>query len=81
MCGNPAGSREHVFPAAFGGRRKNKGIYCEDHNEGLGHHVKELMKALSYFNASLGVRSDHYDAPLTLPPRNVSLSPASGLSI
>ncbi|PHN24466.1 hypothetical protein AO240_24010 [Pseudomonas sp. ICMP 460] len=63
MCGNPAGSREHVFPAAFGGRRKNKGIYCEDHNEGLGHHVKELMKALSYFNASLGVRSDHYDAP------------------
>ncbi|MNM31874.1 hypothetical protein D3C81_424590 [compost metagenome] len=63
MCGNPAGSREHVFPAAFGGRRKNKGIYCDAHNEGLGHHVKALMKALSYFNASLGVRSDHYDAP------------------
>lgn len=63
MCGNPAGSREHVFPAAFGGRRKNKGIYCDDHNKGLGHHVKELMKALSYFNATLGVRSDHHDAP------------------
>lgn len=64
MCGNPAGSREHVFPAAFGGRRKNKGIYCDGHNKGLGHHVKALMGPLSYFNASLGVRSDHEDAPL-----------------
>lgn len=63
MCGNPAGSREHIFPAAFGGRRKNKGIYCEKHNNDLGHHVTELLKALSFFNASLGVRSDHYDIP------------------
>lgn len=63
MCDKPAGSREHVFPAAFGGRRMNKGIYCDEHNRGLGHHVAELLKVLGYFNASLGVRSDHYDEP------------------
>lgn len=63
VCDEPAGSREHVFPAAFGGRRMNKGIYCETHNKGLGHHVNELLKVLSYFNASLGVRSDHHVVP------------------
>lgn len=63
VCDSPAGSREHVFPAALGGRRMNKGIYCEKHNGELGHHVTELLKALSYFNASLGVRSDHHKIP------------------
>jgi hypothetical protein len=32
ICGGPTGSREHIFPAALGGRRTNKGIYCADHN-------------------------------------------------
>lgn len=41
----------------------NKGIYCEKHNGELGHHVTELLKTLSYFNASLGVRSDHRKIP------------------
>lgn len=63
MCDMAAGSKEHVFPAAFGGRRVNRGIYCQPHNEGLGHHVNELMVVLGFFNASLGVRSDHHDEP------------------
>lgn len=63
MCDQPAGSREHVFPAAFGGRRIDKGIYCEKHNNDLGVHVTALLDSLAFFNARLGVRSDHHDAP------------------
>lgn len=63
MCNQPAGSREHVFPASFGGRRIDRGIYCEKHNNDLGVHVAALLDSLAFFNARLGVRSDHHDAP------------------
>lgn len=63
ICGDPAGSREHLFPAAFGGRRVSKKIYCEVHNNALGIHVVSLLDALEYFNAALGVRSDHRGSP------------------
>ncbi|WP_200171275.1 HNH endonuclease [Ectothiorhodospira shaposhnikovii] len=63
ICGKPAGSREHLFPAAFGGRRVSKKIYCEAHNNALGIHVVALLEALEYFNAALGVRSDHRRSP------------------
>ena len=63
MCDQRAGSREHVFPAAFGGRRIDRGIYCEKHNNDLGVHVTALLDSLAFFNARLGVRSDHHDAP------------------
>lgn len=32
ICNNIANSREHIFPAAFGGRVVNKSIYCSTHN-------------------------------------------------
>lgn len=63
LCDNPAGSREHIFPAALGGRRVNKKIYCEKHNGELGRHVLALLDVLRFFNAKLGVRSDNHDAP------------------
>lgn len=63
MCEQTASSKEHVFPAAFGGRRVNKGIYCGVHNNALGVHVGSLLDTLGFFNSYLGVRSDHHDAP------------------
>ena len=61
ICGGKAGSREHVFPAAFGGRRENKGIYCKTHNEDFGCHVAALLAELDVFNAAIGVRPDRWD--------------------
>lgn len=49
MCEKATGSKEHVFPAAFGRRRMNKSIYCHQHNEDVRHHVNELMPALVLF--------------------------------
>ncbi len=63
MCDQSAGSKEHIFPAALGGRRVNKGIYCEEHNNSLGVHVASLLEVLSIFNASMGVRHDRHDQP------------------
>ena len=63
ICGKRAGSEEHIFPAALGGRRVNKGIYCGEHNKGFSHHVTALLGPLEFFNASYGVRSDHHKAP------------------
>lgn len=63
ICRQIAGSKEHVFPAALGGRRVNKGIYCRKHNKDFGVHVSALLEALGFLNAHMGVRSDHHDAP------------------
>lgn len=61
ICGNPAGSGEHTFPAAFGGRRKNKGIYCTKHNNDFGRHVAALLDSMDIINAQLGVIPDRHD--------------------
>src|ERR1022692_4659668 len=58
ICGNPAGSGEHVFPAALGGRRRNNSIYCDVHNNAYSDLVSELSGQLEGFNAMLGVRPD-----------------------
>ncbi len=59
LCRNPAGhSREHVLPAALGGRRKDKGIYCATHNGELSPLVSVLAAQLEVFNAFLAVRPD-----------------------
>lgn len=42
MCGQAAGSGEHVFPAALGGRRINKKIYCTKHDNGYSSLVADL---------------------------------------
>ncbi|WP_375576303.1 hypothetical protein [Paracidovorax oryzae] len=59
--GGLAGSGEHIFPAAFGGRRTNKGIYCTKHNNEFGRHVKALLESMDIFNAMLGIIPDHHD--------------------
>lgn len=58
ICGNAAGSAEHIFPAALGGRRKNKSIYCDAHNVAYSGHVGLLASQLEPLNALLEVRSD-----------------------
>jgi hypothetical protein len=74
ICGEPAGSREHTFPAALGGRRTNKGIYCGDHNEGYSPLAAELSAQLKAINALLGVRGDH----ASVPHETILIDEASG---
>jgi hypothetical protein len=63
ICGKRAGSREHVFPAALGGRRTNKGIYCGTHNNGFSPLALILSEQLRAINALLAIRSDYSDEP------------------
>lgn len=58
FCTTSAQSREHVFPAAFGGRRFDRGIYCEEDNNKLGRHVGALLESMDYINGRLGIRRD-----------------------
>jgi HNH endonuclease len=59
ICGKNAASREHVFPAALGGRRTNKGIYCSKHNNAFSKHASIISEQLRHFNALLAIRPDH----------------------
>lgn len=61
ICGEPAKSNEHIFPAALGGRRTNRGIYCHDHNIGFGKLVVRLETQLAMMNGALEVRPDRKD--------------------
>ena len=61
ICGQRAGSREHIFPAALGGRRTNKGIYCGHHNNGFSPLASIIADQLKPINALLAVRPDHSD--------------------
>ena len=56
ICGAPANSREHIFPAALGGLRVNRGIYCETHNNGFSDLANVLVQQFGMWNALLGVR-------------------------
>lgn len=47
-----------MFPAAFGGRRTNRGIYCEPHNNAFGRHISTLLSGLDIVNAIIGVIPD-----------------------
>ncbi len=62
ICGSTAGSHEHVFPAALGGRRTSKQIYCAAHNQGFGRHVAVLEDQLSILNAPLEIRHDRRES-------------------
>ena len=56
-CGRPAGSREHLFPAAAGGLREDRRITCEPCNNQLTALDSELANAFASINALLGVRN------------------------
>lgn len=58
ICGKPAASNEHVFPAALGGRITSRGIYCGPRNRIFGHLVTRLQQQLALMNAALEVRPD-----------------------
>ena len=58
ICNNTANSREHIFPAAFGGRVVNKSIYCSFHNGAFSRHVDSLDKELDILNSAIGVIPD-----------------------
>lgn len=64
--GGPTGSREHIFPAALGGRRTNKGIYCGKHNNDYSDLAGIITEQLAIFNAQLGVIGDHADQPTSV---------------
>jgi hypothetical protein len=66
ICNQRAASHEHVFPAALGGRRTNKGIYCGLHNQGYSPLARILSEQLRLFNAILGVAGDHSEHPHTV---------------
>lgn len=72
ICGQGAGSAEHVFPAALGGRRKNKAIYCDVHNNAYSGLVAELSNQLDAFNALLGVRPDRKTEPKSAQATDVA---------
>jgi hypothetical protein len=72
ICGGPTGSREHIFPAALGGRRTNKGIYCGDHNEAYSGLAGIITEQLAFFNAQLGVVGDHADKPTSVTMTDVA---------
>jgi hypothetical protein len=59
ICGNRAGSAEHIFPAGLGGRRTNRGIYCGPHNNGFSGFAAPIVQQLKPINALLAVRQDH----------------------
>jgi hypothetical protein len=61
ICDKRAGSGEHVFPAVLGGRRINKGIYCDAHNRGFSPLAATIGNQLKAINALLAVRPDHKD--------------------
>lgn len=52
VCGQAAGSGEHVFPASLGGRRVNSGIYCPKHDNSYSGLVNEIAEQLDFLNAS-----------------------------
>lgn len=68
VCGQPAGSHEHLFPAVLGGRRTTKKVYCHDHNQLYGYLIGVLNAQLKPFNVQLGVVSDNRrgDGPQSL---------------
>ena len=70
ICPRRNGSGEHTFPAALGGRRINRGIYCGHHNNKLGGHAGLLAEQLRAINAWLGVRPDRSDGPTEFVTEN-----------
>ncbi|UVA77141.1 HNH endonuclease [Pandoraea commovens] len=59
VCGEPAGSKEHLWPAVLGGRVTARRIYCQTHNRRYGALVAQLGERLLPFNGMLGVVPDN----------------------
>ncbi len=72
VCGGPAGSGEHIFPACLGGLRVNNGIYCGSHNEAYGPLAELLANQLAFYNAQFGIMNTRTKKirPVTLKDSN-----------
>ncbi|MEO3711500.1 hypothetical protein [Roseateles flavus] len=81
VCGQAAGSGEHVFPAALGGRRTNKNIYCTTHDNGYSSLVADLANQVDVLNAMLGVVPDHSDDVKSVLARDDSSGEEVRLSV
>lgn len=81
VCSQPAGSGEHVFPAALGGRRTNKNIYCMTHDNGYSSLVADLANQFDVFNAHLGVVPDHSNDVKSVIARDVHTGQELRLSV
>lgn len=63
-CGQLAGSKEHVFPAALGGRRTDRRILCKQCQAGWSNQLDEVLPSrLRILNLHVGVVGDHSDQP------------------
>ena len=80
ICSNIANSREHIFPAAFGGRVVNKSIYCSFHNGAYSRHVDSLDKELDILNSAIGVIPDRKSEEYMklASPTALDMAPNSG---
>jgi hypothetical protein len=74
ICGGPTGSREHIFPAALGGRRPNKGIYCDNHNNAYAPLAGIISGQLALFNARIGVAGDRSSETIPVTMTDVASS-------
>lgn len=81
VCGKAAGSGEHVFPAALGGRRTNKNIYCTKHDNGYSSLVADLANQVDFLNAMLGVVPDHSDDVKSVLARDANSGEELRLSV
>lgn len=81
VCGQAAGSGEHVFPAALGGRRTNKNIYCTTHDNGYSSLVADLGSQVDVLNAMLGVVPDHSSDVKSVLARDASSGEELRLSV
>lgn len=81
VCGQAAGSGEHVFPASLGGRRTNKNIYCTTHDNGYSSLVAELANQVDVLNAVLGVVPDHSDDVKSVLARDANSGEELRLSV
>lgn len=81
VCGQAAGSGEHVFPAALGGRRTNKNIYCTKHDNGYSSLVADLANQVDVLNAQLGVVPDHSDDVKSVVARDAHTGEELRLSV
>lgn len=63
QCAQPAGSDEHVFPAALGGRRTDRRLLCAGCQGWTSKLDEALPEQLRYLNLHLGVVGDHSKKP------------------
>jgi HNH endonuclease len=63
FCGQRADSKEHLLPAAIGGRRQQTGILCHECNARFSKLDEALSRQLAFFGYLIGMRADRRPLP------------------